>query len=278
MKKLYFILISICLLPSCSNDSSTNDPNPNLLQRVDFYPGLTFERRWFFNSDGLLNEITKADGTIVQNFTYDSNNRLTSSTLFNDNGVNETHTFTYGSNDIVTTVDGEVVNYDSALNAHYTGDLNQSYRITKINNEKLIVEGKTAYMDYDADIGYFEVSLNEIFVNYSNNNNILYISPNESCNSFTYDNNSNPIRNATLAICRAFSYIENSRWVNGQNNSANNPLSKNYCSEDPESEVYQYTYNSNNLPITQTRDNYYQGVYENTLSSVKYYYQGDVIP
>ena len=47
---------------------------------------------------------------------------------------------------------------------------------------------------------------------------------------------------------------------------------------DPESEVYQYTYNSNNLPITQTRDNYYNGVYENTISSVKYYYQGDVIP
>lgn len=278
MKKLYFLLISICLLTSCSDDSSTNDPNPNFLQRVDFYPNLTFERRWLFNTNGLLNKITKADGTIVQNFTYDSNNRLISSTLFNDNGINETHTFTYDNNDFVTSVDGVVVNYDSTINAYYTGDLNQGYRLTKINNEKLLVEGKTAYTDYDVDVGYYEVILDNIFVNYSNNNNVLYISPNESCSSFTYDSNSNPLRNATLAICKAFSYIENSRWVNGQNNSTNNPLTQNYCSEDPESEVYHYSYNSNNLPITQTRDDYYNGVYENTISSAKYYYQGEVIP
>lgn len=277
MKKLYFILISICLLPSCSSDStSIAEPNPNLLQRVDFNPGLTNERRWFFNTDGFLNEITKADGTIVQNFTYDSNNRLTSSTLFNDNGFNETHTFTYNNNDFVATVDGEIVNYDSALGAYYTGDLNQGYRLTKINNDKLLIEGRTVFLDID-ETGTNEIRLAEMSVYYLNNN-VMSFYPNESCNSFTYDNNSNPLRNATLAICRAFSYIENSRWVNGQNNSANNLLTQNYCLEDPESEVYQYTYNSNNLPVTQTRDNYYQGVYENTISSVKYYYQGDVIP
>lgn len=269
-------MISICLLTSCSNDSSSNEPNLNLLQRVDFYPGLTFERRWLFNTDGLLNEITKADGTIVQNFIYDSNNRLTSSTLFNDNGFNETHTFTYDNNDFVATVDGEIVNYDSSLGAYYTGDLNQGYRLTKINNEKLLVEGRSVFLDID-ETGTNEIRSAEISVNYLNNN-VMNIYPNDSCNSFTYDSNSNPLQNATLAICRAFSYIENSRWVNGQINSANNVLTHNLCPEDPESEVFQYTYNSNNLPITQTRDNYYQGVYENTISSAKYYYQGELIP
>ena len=39
-----------------------------------------------------------------------------------------------------------------------------------------------------------------------------------------------------------------------------------------------YTYNSNNLPLIQTKDNYYLGVFENTVTAAKYYYQGDVLP
>ena len=276
MKKFYLLLISICLLTSCSSDSSSNDLNPNLLKRIDFYPETVYVRHWNFNDNGLLNEITKADGTVVQNFIYDTDNRLISATLFNDNGINETHDFTYNSNDFITSVDGVTVNYDAALDAYYTGVLNDHYRLTKINSQKLLVEGRKVVMDND-ETGINETRWNEMIVNYSNNN-IMSYSPEDRCVIFTYDNNNNPLRNATLAICKAFSFIDGSRWIDGQINSINNPISQNYCPEDPESSIYHYTYNSNNLPMVQIHDSYYHGAFENTTTSIKYYYQGDILP
>lgn len=278
MKNFCLFFIAVFTLLSCSNDTTDQTTiDPNLLQRIDFFPGLTFERRWVFNTDGLLKEITKSDGTIVQDFIYDNNNRLINSTVFNDNGFNQTYTFTYDNNNFVNSVNGETVNYNVGLDSYYVGNLSQNYRLTKINSDKLLVYGKTSYQDFDENGNPFEIIWNEITVNYTNNNLMSYW-PNDSCNFFTYDSQTNPLRNAILPICRAFSFIENSRWVDGLYFSPNNPLSHEYCSEDPESEVYNYTYNTDNLPLIQTRDNYYQGVYENTITSAKYYYQGDVIP
>lgn len=279
MKKLCFFLFSVFAILSCSNDTTDQNPdNTNLLQRVDFHPGLTIERRWNFNTDGLLSSITKADGTVVQSFTYDANNRLISSTIFNEVGANQTYTFTYNNNDFVTSVNGQALTYDLGLDGYYIGDLSQNYRLTQINSEKLIVYGKTAYSDFDENGNPYEVIWDEIFVNYTPNNNLVSFSPNDSCNTMTYDNATNPLRSATLAICRAFSFVENSPWINGHYNSVNNPLSHNYCSEDPESEVFNYTYNTDQLPVTMTRDNYYLGVYENTTTFAKFYYQGDILP
>lgn len=278
MKNFCFIFIAFFTLLSCSNDTTEQTTiDPNLLQRIDFFPGLSIERRWVFNTDGLLKEITKSDGTLVQDFTYDNNNRLINSTVFNDNGFNQTYTFTYDNNNFVNSVNGETVNYDAGLEGYYVGNFAQNYRLTKINSEKLLVYGKTSYQDFDDDGNPYEIIWDEITVNYSNNN-LMSFSPNDSCNFFTYDSQINPLRNAILPICRAFSFIENSRWVDGLYFSPNNPLSHDYCSEDPESEVYNYTYNTDNLPLIQTRDNYYLGVYENTITTAKYYYQGDVIP
>lgn len=276
MKKFCFLFSFIAVCISCSSDSSGVAENPNLLQRVDFFPGLLIEQHWLFNADGVLTQITKADGTIVQDFTYDSNGRLTSAFIVDYNGNTETHTFTYDNNDFVNSVDGETVNYDTALDAYYTGNLTTVYRLTKINSEKLLLEGRTVVMDID-ETGTNETRWYEMYVSYSNGNLLGYGSG-DTCNSLTYDDKVNPLRNATLAICKAFSFIPNSPWVYGQYNSANNPLSLHYCLEDPESEIYHYTYNTNNLPQTQTRDNYYLGVYEDTIPTANYYYQGDVLP
>ena len=278
MKNLCFFFFSFFILASCSNDATNQTTtNPSLLQRIDFFPGLSIERRWIFNADGWLEKITKSDGTLVQEFIYDNNNRLINSNVFNDSGTNQTYTFTYDNNDFVNSVNGETVNYNVGLDAYYVGDLTQNYRLTKINNEKLLVYGKTSYQDFDDNGNPYEIIWDEITVGYSNNNMMSY-SPNDSCHFFTYDNEINPLKEALLPICRAFSFVENSRWIDGLYFSNNNPLSQNYCSEDPESEIYSYIYNSNNLPLTQTKDNYYLGVYENSIISAKYYYQGDVLP
>ena len=285
MKNLFCLVLMTFVSFSCSNsdenETTKNVIDPTKLKKVIFYPGIQIEEHWNFYNNGLLKEITKPDETIVQNFTYDSKKRLISSTLFGDNGIDETHNFTYDKNDFVTSVDGEIVNYDSKTNSYYIGDTNQFYRTIVINSEKLLVYSKTAYMDLDVDINNgnsFEVIMDDISIGYSKINNVIYYSRNEGCNSFTYDNNKNPLRDSTLPICRAFSYIGYTRWINGLYNSANNPISAKYCLEDPESNVHQYTYNSNNLPLTQTRNDYYLGKFEASYISALYFYQGDVIP
>lgn len=278
MKNYCLLLLLITTLFSCTDDTTQqNTVNANLLQRVDFFPGLAIETRWNFNADGLLIETTKADGTILQNFTYDANDRLTSSTLFNNDGTTETHTFTYDNNGFVTSVDGQTVTFDANLDAYYVGNLSASYRLTQINSEKLLTYAKSVYIDFDDNGDPYEQIWDEVTATYENNN-LLSFSYNESCHSSTFDNNANPLKNATLAIRRAFSFIQNNRWLNELYCSSNNPTTHDYCPEDPESEVFNYTYNSNNLPLIQTKDNYYLGVFENTVTAAKYYYQGDVLP
>ena len=280
MKRFYFLFCFILMLISCTNDSTETEitSNPNLLQRVDLYPGTLSEKRWNFNSDGLLKEITKADGTVVENFTYDSQNRLINSTSFSDVGFNETHIFTYDTNGFVITVDGENINYDSTLNAYYTGSLNGTYRFTKLNSDKLLIDGRTVVVEIEDGIPY-ESQWFQMSVIYSNNNVVSYFPNYENCNYLTYDTKVNPLKIGTLAIARAFSFVASTSWTHAEGIfSTNNVLTHRYCLEDPESSVYNYTYNSNNLPIEQTHDSYYLGTFENTNISAKYYYQGDVLP
>ena len=59
MKNIFSILFIAITLFSCSDDNTSSTVNPNLLQRVDFYPGTTFEERWLFNADGLLYQIKR---------------------------------------------------------------------------------------------------------------------------------------------------------------------------------------------------------------------------
>lgn len=279
MKKFYLLLIFICALTSCSNDdhSSPAEPNPNLLQRVDFYPGSISEKRWYFNSNGLLEHIARPDGMVIQYFVYDSNNRLASSNVFNDDGSNTNYTFSYDNNGFLTAMNSQNLQYDVPSSTYYFGDLNTSFIKFKINSDKLLTSSTVGYMD-EVEPGQFEeTTWYSVGISYTNNN-ILGFYPGEHCNSLTYDNKTNPLRQATLAICRAFSFVSESRWPFDYCISANNVLTHAYCPEDPESEVYHYTYNANNLPVEQTHDSYYFGTLEDTTVSAKYYYQGEVLP
>jgi hypothetical protein len=48
--------------------------------------------------------------------------------------------------------------------------------------------------------------------------------------------------------------------------------------EDPESAIFQYEYNSNDLPVKRTYYSYYFKTLEGSRVDALYYYQGDVIP
>lgn len=281
MKKFYILLAFTGLLLSCSNsdeNASPNQPNPNLLQRVDFYPGTSVEKRWLFNTDGLLEKITKADGTVLQHYSYDSQDRLIMlETFYSDGSPAETINYTYDANGIVTSANGMALTYDATTSTYTYGNTNTYYSSFTVNSEKLLTHSKSAYMDDDGSGNLMEVVTHEMGIGYTNNNMISYWKD-DTCHSFTFDSKTNPLRNATLSICKTLSSFSYDPWVDVNCVSVNNIASREYCPEDPESEMFHYTYNSNNLPVIQTRDDYYLGTYEDTSTTIKYYYQGDTLP
>jgi hypothetical protein len=114
MKKLLTLFVSAILFSCNSDDASENTQttDPTLLQKVIFAPGTVVERHWTFYENGLLKEIAKPDGTVLQTFTYDANNNLLATAG---------HTFTYDAGNIITTVDGYPVAYGyDAAGGKYT--------------------------------------------------------------------------------------------------------------------------------------------------------------
>jgi hypothetical protein len=109
---------------------------------------------------------------------------------------------------------------------------------------------------------------------------MLYVGnhANPSGPSYQHDTNVNPLKSALLPVCRAMALVDFRSFNNGECNSINNVIYNGYGVEDPESEVYEYLYNSNHLPSRVTLNGYYLGEFESSRLYMLYYYQGDAIP
>jgi hypothetical protein len=281
MKKLLTLLLIIFSFLSCTNNDNETDSevNPNLLQKVIFNQNTPSEKHWNFNENGLLSEITKEDGTLLQNFVYDTNERLSNSTIYNTNGTIENFSFTYNVNGSISSLNNVPLNFDTTLNAYYFGDLNANYSVFKLNTEGLLTYGKSVYLEDVGNGTSYPNILSEVYVNYADDNLKGYSFHNGSFNSFGHDSKRNPLRNATIAVFKAFAITQyNENWLNTFAISNNNVTKKNYPFEDFIREEYDYTFNSNDLPITATLNFYSQNTLDFSTLKTLYYYQGDVIP
>lgn len=274
MKKFCFIFSFVVISISCSNDSSNvTAVDPNLLQRVDFYPGTSFEKRYIFNADGLLTEITKADGTLIEKFVYDADNNVTQNTKYENGLATENYLITYDSNNKITDINSNHYNYSTSDNRYYYTIGFDDYSCN-LNSEFLVTESHLVYDDtadvYNTDY-YCGYALGNM-TSYSNSSWTADIYTN-----YEFDNRINPLKNALLPIFRFKSLIDTNFFYSSLS-SVNNITSQAYYSIDPESHTYDYIYNSISLPQTQTRNDYSNGVFEGSLVSANYYYQGDVLP
>ncbi|WP_162127234.1 hypothetical protein [Flavobacterium phycosphaerae] len=279
MKKFLFLLFTTLVITSCSNDTSnevipTPTPSNGKLQRVDFLPGNPNERRWLFNTEGLLSAITKADGTLLETFAYDLNNELIQNVKYN--GTNATtYNISYESG-FIAEINGENYNY-SYVDHKYSFSSGFTSLECKLGSNDFL---KEAHSIYDDDVDFYE---DQYFCGYDANGNLIHLffhGPfiGDPENTYSYDENHiNPIREGISSIAKAKS-IYDPWFLKDGNSSVNIMTTMHYAAEDPESAVYTYEFNSDNLPISQTKNNYYSGVFENSYVAVKYYYQGDVIP
>lgn len=279
MRKFILFFLTACTLISCSDDNNIVADDTPKLQKVIFNPNPSGAYRiWNFNNDGLLSEITKGDETLLQNFTYDSNGRVISSTVYNLNNTTTTYNFTYNSDGSVATYNNIPLNFDNALDVYYFGDLNSSYRLFKLNSEGLLTYIKSGGVEID-ETGTTPYVTNESYVNYTAENLTGQTFNNENFNGFGHDDNINPMRRATIAAFKAFSVTDyNMEWLNSFAISKNNVIRKNYPSEYYIHAEYEYVFNSNNMPVSATLNFYEMDNLDFSNTAILYYYQGDVLP
>ena len=127
MKKNIFLFVLTITLFSCSSDDSSSSVNPNLLQRVDFYPGQPQENRWNFNSAGLLTSITDANSDLIETFVYDSNNNVVQDIKYSAGSPTENYLITYDSSNKITNINSRSYNYSASDNRYYYTAGNETF-------------------------------------------------------------------------------------------------------------------------------------------------------
>ncbi|WP_284651457.1 hypothetical protein [Flavobacterium terrisoli] len=273
MKKFGLLLFSIFILISCNNDDSAAEPGNGKLVRVDFMPGLNGETRWLFNSDELLTDIVKADGTPIEKFVYDAQGNLVQNITYNTNGtINSTYNITYDSSGFVHQINSADYNYSYYDHKYFYVNGFNTLECELGSNDLL----KQAQNTYDDAVDQYITNYN---CNYNTDGNLISYDFHgpfvDSWKTFTYDSHTNPIKHGVMAILKAKSIYDPWFFTDGTS-SSNNIIAKTF--DDVENATYAYEFNSNGLPVTQTQSFYNMNVLQNTYVTAKYYYQGDVLP
>ena len=273
------------VLPTAESNGNTSRPgpvdpkaDPTKLSKVVLFPGQTYEKRLYFYPNGLLKRVANRFGTTYQTYIYDSNNNLTNVLSSNPS------VFTYDSNNHITSYNGAPVVYDAAANKyvyHYAPANDYDWpdrREITLNDELLFTHDITYYTTLGDNQDYFYYSVQGLQASYSGGNMTSYIYPTDpSGPSYTHDNKVNPLKAALLPVCRAMSMSYHD-FTDGIYNSANNVITNGYGIDDPESDVYEITYNANNLPVSTIVRSYSSGILESTRLDAQYYYQTNTLP
>lgn len=210
MKKLFSIILIAVTLFSCSNDDNNVVP-PTVLQKVVFYKNSPNERHWNI-SNNLLSTITLPDGTIVEQFVYDSQNRVISDIKYANSVITETNTITYNADNTIKTINNLPYTYDAATKT-YAYSYGSNFTINCQVNSDFLVEnfvrtGTNAgeyHMTYaNGDMTSFEKSTNgtsDIIKNF---------------HFYPDGTSTNRIYTAVLAVARVKSLTDPNFFIDGQ--------------------------------------------------------------
>ncbi|MFZ4680803.1 MAG: hypothetical protein ACOYLP_11605 [Flavobacterium sp.] len=275
-KKIILLFTIIITLLSCSNDDSSTTVNPNLLKRVDFYPGTTFEKRWNFNSEGLVTSITNSDNELIESFVYDANNNIVQDIKYSLGSPTENYLITYNSNNKITSINGKQYNYSVSENRYYYTAGNESFSCD-LNADGIV----THYLNFSDFPDESDDVQTEFSFQYENGN-LMRMSGFGTNSSdvevnFNYSNVVNPLKFATLPVLKIKSILE-PNFFNSGISSNNTKEYQSYALGDPESHSFGILINPSNKIELLSQENYSNGFFESILTNSHYYYQGDVLP
>ena len=276
MRKIITLFVIATTLFSCSIDDSSSVVNSSLLKRVDFYPNKPNESRWNFNNFGLLDNITKPDGTLVEKFVYDSNNNVIKDTKYNNGSIVVDYVVAYDSANIITSINGVAYDYvNSAAGFRYSYANATDNFSCEINNDMLLT--KYTYSNTVAPEKKYEAV-------YSNNNMISF----ERTNNGTVDlvrnysfgseaGNGNPLRTACLGVMKLKSLTEPEFFMEGIF-SKSVVLALSFGTGNSIHYNYGLLNNSANHLSQHDIEVFDGDTFVEYINYSKYYYQGDILP
>lgn len=276
MQKIIALCVLTITLFSCSSEENSSVSNPNLLQRVDFYPGTTFEQRWNFNSEGLLTSITNADNELIELFVYDSNNNVIQDIKYNSGSPTENYIISYNSSNRIVSINGKQYNYNVSQNRYYYTIGNESYSCS-LNADGIA----THYSDFFDFPDEGDDILTEFSFTYENDNMLSMSGFGNNMSevevNFNYGTVINPLKIATLQVLRIKSILE-PNFFNTGISSNNIKEYQSYAVGDPETHSFGMLFYPSNKIELLTQENFSNSVFESTYTNSHYYYQGDILP
>lgn len=278
MKKVLSIIVLVIISASCTNQDTSSSIDPTMLAKVIFNPGGgESENHWSFYENGLLKDIKKPDGTILESFIYDENNNLLSN-IINNGSTTTTHTFTYDNDGHMASVNGIPIIYNAAENAYIKTQVGgDTYTDTYYLNEDQLLIRQESRIDTSEGVTMAWTDYGGFF---NNGDLTFYFESPIGEAGYHYFTHTNPLKATLLPILRTTFIIDSFRqkWYRGVYSSDHNVDSETYDSEGGESTQFAYEFNTIGLPISLTHNNYSFGNFEGSITATLYYYQGDVIP
>ena len=200
MKNIILTVLLAFTLFSCSTDDK-NTTTAKILEKVVFYRDSENERQWNF-SNNLLQNITLADGSLAEEFIYDTNNRVIKDIKYID-GVAQTDVITYNLDNTISTINNLPYSFNAATKT-YTYSYGSNFTINcEVNSDMLAVNfTRTGF-----NPGVFHMT-------YSNGNMTSFekITNNAAdvLKNFHFDTTlmNNPIAKAVLAVARVKSLTD----------------------------------------------------------------------
>ena len=269
MKTFISLFIAAITLISCSNDNN-DTPVTTTIKKVVFYYNSPNERQWNISND-LLRNITLADGTVVEEFIYDNQNRVISDIKYTGGLVSETTAITYNADNTIQSINGLPYAYDSSSRT-YTYSYGSSFAISCQVNSDFLVEN---FVGTGTSAGEYHMA-------YSNGDMTSFEKINsgstEIIKNFHFDElYANPIHNAVLAVARIKSLTDPGFFID---NVASTRIAGGYDrgTSDPYYYSYGYTTTTTTNPTHNIKD-FSIGieVLDNGMNTVEQYSFADYI-
>lgn len=235
MKKYHLLLFLVFTLFSCSNNEESISSSSILLQKVVFYRNAPNENHWNFNNNGLLDNISKPDGTLIEKFIYDANNNVIQDDKYDNGILNMTYNIIYNSNNIITKINNVDYNYNASENKYYYTNGTQIFNC-QLNNDKLVTNYSLIDNNPSGTVEdtYQMVYVNDNMTSFQKTTNSVIT----TLKGFSYGNTiENPIRSGSLAVLKLKSLIEPDFFSNGVSSKlpietsdfgSSNPITYNY--------------------------------------------------
>jgi len=234
MKYSILLLVAVFSLVSCSHDSgSVPTVGGTKLEKVFFYRNSPSERQWVIENN-LLTKIVLADGTLVEEFVYDTNHRVTVDKKYANGIVTSTDVIAYNSDNTIRSINNLPYNFDTATQT-YTYTYGSDFTITcQVNADQLAL----SYTRTGSNAGQYQMT-------YANGKMTSYVEGSIAAptvvKNFHFDAGfgANPVYAAVLAVARIKSLTDPSFFIDGQ---ASSTLANGF--DKGASDPYYYNYGS----------------------------------